>query len=78
MSEYAWEGMPLCEHGIQFDCERCRLSVTPVAGAAALLARLLYVAGAVRTRDDSISLAFALSTVLEEEGYRIVKIDDSN
>ena len=23
-AEYAWEGMPLCEHGIQFDCERCR------------------------------------------------------
>lgn len=23
MSEYAWEGLPLCNHGYQFDCQEC-------------------------------------------------------
>lgn len=23
-NEYPWEGMPLCEHRIQFDCQQCQ------------------------------------------------------
>lgn len=23
-NDYAWEGMPLCEHGYQFDCSQCQ------------------------------------------------------
>lgn len=25
MSEYPWEGNPLCIHGYQFDCQQCRM-----------------------------------------------------
>lgn len=28
-NDYAWEGMPLCSHGIQFDCERCARDKEP-------------------------------------------------
>lgn len=28
-NDYAWEGMPLCSHGYQFDCEQCARDKEP-------------------------------------------------
>lgn len=43
---------------------------------SALLARLLWLAGAVPTKSDGIDLAFVLLTVMQEEGYILVPIPD--
>lgn len=43
--------------------------------AVRTLAQLLYVAG-VTAKDDSLGLAYALITVMAEEGYSIVPTEE--
>ena len=40
--ESPWAGMPLCEHKIQFDCDRCNIKEIPMIDLISLAAQEVY------------------------------------